>query len=114
MSSAAFHARFLRLLLGAVGATTACAGAFVAPGCGGKVVVDEGNGSGAAGGGGAGQSSSSSSSSTSPSFTSSTSSSSSSGGTNDCTSHLVSGTQQSPAGTCVTDPNVLHVNVNCF
>ncbi|MFT3773962.1 MAG: ferritin-like domain-containing protein [Minicystis sp.] len=92
--------RFLRLILGAVGVTTACTGTFVASGCGGKVVVDAASSGGGAGNGGAGGEGQSSSSS--------------GGGVIDCAPHLVSSQQTSPEGTCVTDPNAFSVNINCF
>ncbi|APR84057.1 Hypothetical protein A7982_09406 [Minicystis rosea] len=119
MSHAASHTRFLRLLLGAVGATTACTGALAGTGCGGKVVVDVATtGSGGTAGsdptGGAGGVFTTTISAGGALTTSvSVSVSTGTGGTLDCNQFLAQVTSPDPASTCA-GPNVFDVNVACF
>jgi hypothetical protein len=98
MSTSAPHANLLRLLLGALGATSACGAALIAPGCGAKVTVDSSTTTGGGGAGGQAQSSSSSSS----------------GMPIDCKPNLVSTTMSAPPGTCGLDAGFFPLNFNCF
>ena len=106
MSTTAPHANMLRLLLGALGATSACGASLIAPGCGAKVTVDGSSTTSTTttGGGGAGGQATSSTSSIS----------SSSGMPLDCKAHLVSTAMQAPPGTCGFDAGFFSLNYNCF
>lgn len=115
MTNSAAHARFLRMLLEAVGAGTACTISLLSSGCGGDVNVPPGgtDATGATGTGG------SSATSTGTGTGSGSGSSSSSGGNIDagmvdCKPLLVSSTQTLPPEACKLDGGVYGANYNCF
>jgi hypothetical protein len=121
MSTLSSRKHLFRVLLEAIGVGAGCTVAVI--GCGGEVVVPDGNAGGVGGTGGAGGAgttgssssavSTSSSSSAVSTSVSATSTSASTGGSNDCTAYLKSSDQVQPQNTCA-DPDAYGVNLNCF